>query len=477
MGPYLRNVLHDEDTSGNPNTIIVVENNEELNHLIQDKLNKAGFAAYGVSTGARAIDAAVESPDAVLLLEYLLPDMTGKDVITAIREKGSDNPFIILTGHSDAKTAVEMMKLGARDYIVKERSSYDILPHILERVLNELAIERGLVNAEKKIVEKQEDLSILYTVSTAISQTIDIKRLLAIILDTITGLKMLNVERGGGIFLVEEDRMELVSHLGHSEKFLELHRSMRVGDCLCGLAAETGEILISANCHQDPRHTIRCPEMDAHGHIVLPLKARNRVTGVLYLYLPANFQIPEGRMKLLDSISNQIGIAIDNARLYEETKRFALHDALTGLANRRMMQIVFKRSFSRAKRNRESFSVIMLDIDRFKRYNDTHGHSAGDTILVSLAKLILKETREMDLAVRYGGEEFLILLPDTDLTKAHEIAERIRESVASNMDITVSLGVSSYSKDILTYEELIRKADEAMYRSKQGGRNRVETAD
>ena len=474
MGPNRRNVLDDQSTSENPHTVIVVEDNEELNNLIQNKLNRAGLATQGVLSGARAVAAAVENPEAVLLLEYLLPDMTAKDVIANIRENGANNPFIILTGRGDAKTAVEMMKLGARDYVVKDESSYDILPHIFERVLHELSVERELVSAERQILEKQEDLSALYTVSTAISQTIDIKKLLAIVLDTITELKMLNVERGGGIFFVEDDRMELVSHLGHTEGFLELHRSMRVGDCLCGIAAETGEVLVSSNCYHDARHTIKYREMVAHGHIILPLRARNRIIGVLYLYLPADFEIPEGRRKLLDSISNQIGIAIENARLYEETKRFSLHDALTGLANRRMMKIDFRRSFSRAKRNRESFSVIMLDIDWFKKYNDSFGHSAGDKVLVNLAKLILNETREMDLCVRYGGEEFLVLLPNTDLTKAHEIAERIRESVASNLDITVSLGVSSFSTDLLDYEELIRKADDALYRSKKMGRNRVE---
>ncbi|MFV2072766.1 MAG: diguanylate cyclase [Thermoanaerobaculales bacterium] len=476
MGPTRRNVLHDKKNSENPHTVIVVEDNEELNHLIQNNLNRVGLVTQGVATGVQAVAAAVENPEAVLLLEYLLPDMTAKDVVADTREKGSNNPFVILTDHSDAKTAVEMMKLGARDYIVKDTSSYDILPHIVKRIIHELSVERELINAEKQILEKQEDLSALYTVSTAISQTIDIKKLLTIVLETVTELKMLNVEREGGIFLVEDDRMELVAHLGHSEGFLELHRSMRVGDCLCGIAAEKGEVLVSSNCHHDARHTIKYPEMAAHGHIILPLRAGKRTIGVLYLYQPAGFEIPEGRWKLLDSICNQIGIAIENARLYEETKRFSLHDALTGLANRRMMQIDFRRSFSRAKRNDDPFSVIMLDIDRFKKYNDSHGHSAGDQILVKLAEMILNETREMDLCVRYGGEEFLIILPDTDLAGAQEIAERIRASVAEKLDITVSLGVSSFFAEMIDYEELIKKVDDALYRSKNLGRNRVEIA-
>jgi diguanylate cyclase (GGDEF)-like protein len=194
------------------------------------------------------------------------------------------------------------------------------------------------------------------------------------------------------------------------------------------------------------------------------------------VYLPADFDIDESRLNLLTSIGNQIGIAIDNAKLYEETKALSLLDPLTGLANRRMMDILFEKYFAGTQRSGTPLSVIMLDIDHFKKYNDTHGHDSGDKLLAGLAKLLLSVIREVDLAVRYGGEEFLILLPETDLIGASEIAERIRGAVEATLAITVSLGVASCNLKIKKQEKIIKKADEALYRAKKRGRNRVDAS-
>ncbi|MEW6715324.1 MAG: PAS domain S-box protein, partial [Nitrospirota bacterium] len=178
--------------------------------------------------------------------------------------------------------------------------------------------------AEEELRKSRSELSVLYSVSSAISRTIELKELLDIILETITGIEMFETHKKGGIFIVEDDRMELISHLGHSAEFLALHNNMRIGDCLCGVAAERGEIIISKDSHHDGRHTIRYPEMSSHGHIIIPLKTKDKVTGVLYLYLPADFKIEESKLKLLETICGQAGVAIENARLYEETKRFSL---------------------------------------------------------------------------------------------------------------------------------------------------------
>jgi two-component system cell cycle response regulator len=456
--------------------ILVVEDEESLNNLIQKVLQREGFRTESALTGEDAIYRVINDPNVILLLDYMLPDMTGKEVIENLFKKDVNVPFIITTGRGDENLAVEMMKLGAKDYIVKGSGLSDILAHVVKKVINELDQEKRLAEAQKETLERQTELSVLYSVSSSLSQTMEMGKLFNIIFDTMTGLELFDAEKKGGIFIVDEDRMTLVSHLGHPDSFIELHKGLRVGDCLCGLAARTGKIIISPNSHNDDRHTIKYPEIKPHGHIIIPLKARNRVVGVLYLYLPVNFEIDKRKIKLLDSIGNQIGVSIDNARLFEDVKRSSLHDPLTGLANRRLMHIVFSRGFAKARRTKRHFSTILLDIDLFKQYNDDNGHTAGDNLLLKLAGLILKETREVDLVVRYGGEEFLILLPDTNLSRAVEVAERMRKIVESNTDVTISLGVASYSKDIQKEEELINKADEALYMAKDNGRNRVETS-
>ncbi|MBI5057699.1 MAG: diguanylate cyclase [Nitrospirae bacterium] len=328
--------------------------------------------------------------------------------------------------------------------------------------------------AEADLRKKQSDMMVLNNISSTISSTIDIDELLSIILHTVTEFDIFDVERKGGILIVEGDKMKLVSHLGHPEGFLDLHKNIKVGDCLCGLAVRTGEIIISKNSEHDSRHTVKYRGMAPHGHIIVPLKAKDKVVGVLYLYLKADFDIEDEKINLLASIGNQLGIAIDNARLYEETKRLSLHDPLTGLANRRFMEIVMSRNFAHARRVGEHFSIIMLDLDHFKKYNDTYGHTAGDKLLTDLGDLIRGDIREIDLAVRYGGEEFLILLPETEPSQAHEIAERIRSAVEEKLGATISLGITSYTAGVQTEKELIDKADKALYQAKHKGRNRTE---
>jgi diguanylate cyclase (GGDEF)-like protein len=167
-------------------------------------------------------------------------------------------------------------------------------------------------------------------------------------------------------------------------------------------------------------------------------------------------------------------MTVKNTRTYEETRILALYDPLTRLANRRHLDIEFGKSFAKAKRYGNQLSAIMADIDYFKEYNDAHGHEAGDVILAKVANIFLAGIRETDLAVRYGGEEFFILLPQTSVAEAQEIAERIRKSVEEEAGLTVSLGISAYRKEMKNREEIIKEADDALYRAKQNGRNRVE---
>lgn len=329
------------------------------------------------------------------------------------------------------------------------------------------------MEAEKKIIIQSSELSVMHDVASAMGRTIEMQELFDIILGTVTRLELLSLERKGGIFIIEGESMKLVSHLGYSETLLKLHEDIKIGECLCGLAAKTGEIVVSKNSDTDNRHTVRYPDMLPHGHIIVPLKAKERLVGVLCLYLSADVEVEESKLKLLSSIGNQIGIAIENSELYEQTRSLSLHDSLTGLANRRMMDIELARDMSSAERYDKPLSIIMADIDYFKKYNDTYGHSAGDKLLVEIAKEMTAGTRRTDLIARYGGEEFLIILSETGREDAYDLAERIRENIHEKTGVTVSLGISIYQKGMQT-RDLINKADEALYQAKHKGRNRTE---
>ena len=333
--------------------------------------------------------------------------------------------------------------------------------------------EEQIIKQKLELEKINRELSVLHEVSIAISSTIDLDKLFADIMQAITRLDFLHVELKGTIFIVEGETMYAAYGMGLEKSFLDSHKKIPLDSCLCGLAAKTGEIILSSNSSEDSRHTLQFSSMESHGHIILPLKVQDRVIGVLCLYLPPDIKIDERKVKMLISICNQVGIAIENARLYEEAKSLSLHDSLTGCGNRRYMEIMFEKFFAESKRYGRHLSAIMLDIDYFKKYNDTYGHIAGDSLLSGLATIISKEIRETDLVIRYGGEEFLILLTETGIEKALEVTERIRTSVEREGDITVSLGVSTYNEKMLRKEELIKKADEALYQAKREGRNKV----
>lgn len=169
-----------------------------------------------------------------------------------------------------------------------------------------------------------------------------------------------------------------------------------------------------------------------------------------------------------------------SVRLETELERLAATDALTGLANRRDFEDRLQDEMARSKRHGEPLSVVLGDLDHFKRVNDTYGHGTGDQLLRQIGHILQKDLREEDLAVRWGGEEFLLMLPATDLEHAVETAERIRSTIAArpircdtaDISITISFGAAQYAAgELIT--QLIRRADEAMYRAKSEGRNRV----
>jgi diguanylate cyclase (GGDEF)-like protein len=177
----------------------------------------------------------------------------------------------------------------------------------------------------------------------------------------------------------------------------------------------------------------------------------------------------------------QIGISMERARLFQEVQSLALTDPLTGLQNRRSLFELGKIEFSRAKRMKRPFSCMMLDLDHFKLINDNHGHQTGDEVLQEFAARCAHCVRDIDMVARYGGEELIILLPETDRETAVQVAERLRTTIASrpiqtssgDMNITVSIGVATKDENTLSMESLIARADQAMYNAKHRGRDRV----
>jgi len=217
----------------------------------------------------------------------------------------------------------------------------------------------------------------------------------------------------------------------------------------------------------------------SHLELLCPIKSRGRVISILALGGKQSGSLYSHEdIQLVMTIANQAGIIMENAQLYTQATTRANTDGLTGLYTHRHFHERLDQEIARGSRFGTMFSVIMLDIDLFKAYNDIYGHLAGDQLLRRMGELIRSSIRNMDVAFRYGGEEFTVILPEARLDNAYKVAERVRKAIESEasskpIPVTVSLGVASWPSDGITREEIIGCADAALYRAKQNGRNRV----
>ena len=220
---------------------------------------------------------------------------------------------------------------------------------------------------------------------------------------------------------------------------------------------------------------------DVRSILAVPMILRDKVTGMLSVQsYQARAYTPED-MYLLEMLSAHAAIAVDNTRLFQEVQLLAITDPLTGANNRRELYELGEREFARSKRYKHPLSAMMVDIDRFKKVNDSYGHTTGDQVLVQLTERIRANIRDIDILGRYGGDEFAILLPNTELEPARQVAERLRtaiadfpfETEAGAIQITTSIGVSTLAGEVGSLEVLIDKADMGVYAAKDAGRNRV----
>jgi diguanylate cyclase (GGDEF)-like protein len=246
---------------------------------------------------------------------------------------------------------------------------------------------------------------------------------------------------------------------------------------------------------QDPDRDLLCEHLSpplAAGYYCVPLIAQGETLGVLHLRAVApgpggvsRPAISESCQSLTSRVAEHIALSLGNLKLQEALRHQAIRDPLTGLFNRRFMLETLERELYRVQRKGSSLCVIMLDLDHFKRFNDTFGHAAGDALLSALGRLMLNHVRKEDVACRYGGEEFTVILPETSLQTAYERADELRQLVhglhlehlgQSLGGITISLGVAVYPQHGKNPETLLEAADKALYEAKHAGRDQVVAA-
>lgn len=331
-----------------------------------------------------------------------------------------------------------------------------------------------------ELQRRNAELEVLFDTVRDLAGTLSTHEVIARLVDRT--LRHLDSEIAS-VLLVETDGSLRIMHAVGLPAEVVHGTRMHVGQGISGHVARTGEALLVADVERDPRFERRNHERYyTHSCICAPLVDQGRVRGVLNVNNKrTRVAFGETDLRLLGAIATHAAMALRNADRYEEMLERAQRDALTGLANHGHFWNVLETEVQRASRYGRPLSLVMVDVDHFKAFNDERGHLEGDDALANVARSIAERSRVHDLPARYGGEEFAVLLPETDASGAAAFAEKIRaavealgiESPIGDGVLTVSVGTSTLPGDEVDASTLVHRADENLYDAKASGRNRV----
>jgi diguanylate cyclase (GGDEF)-like protein/putative nucleotidyltransferase with HDIG domain len=281
------------------------------------------------------------------------------------------------------------------------------------------------------------------------------------------------------IEMLDPGREELVveAEAGYGPELIG--RRIRMGDGLAGVAADSGEPALANSVVKEPRYVALHPGV--RSALSLPLKYREELIGVLSLESRQVYAFSQQDVLTLRTLADQLAIALHNARAYQVALEQAITDGLTGLKTHRYFMEALDREWRRSTRSGHMFSLIMMDLDRFKQVNDRHGHLEGDKVLAAVANVLNDRVRQSNVVARYGGDEFAIMLPETLTDQAQILAERLRANIEADRylaahGVTASFGISTFPVHGPTQEEILRVADSGMYLAKHQQGNCVRVA-
>lgn len=356
---------------------------------------------------------------------------------------------------------------------IKAHCHIDVLTEPLKESLN-----KEIQLLSEKYEEQLKEQKVLNSISHILNRNNTLSELSKRALNIIS--RVVNAERGFIVMYGEKaKRFELIAKRNIEKNELLINFTNKTS-ALVQRSIEDAKIIIVDDAQKDEAlfnlETISTPETSSIA--VIPLIQREEVIGVIYLDSSRTHCFDERQKSFLQTFALHTSIALHNAQLYKQ----AITDDLTQLYTRQYINERMEQEHERAKRYQRPFSVLLVDLDRFKLVNDTYGHSAGDLVLKSVSSILIRQLRDTDIAGRLGGEEFIVILGETELEGAKIIAERMREEIEQEtikkddklIKVTTSIGVASYNeRHKEQFNRLIEDADKALYQAKNDGRNRV----
>ncbi|HEX2084160.1 MAG TPA: sensor domain-containing diguanylate cyclase [Solirubrobacteraceae bacterium] len=329
---------------------------------------------------------------------------------------------------------------------------------------------------ERELRRRRYDLEALAGMARRLEQASGSTPVAEVLVDHVR--ETFDVERAAVLASPDGSPLSVLAHRG--DVHVEVTVEPGEGSAIAG-AMRTRVTRLVSHLDEEADAALAAALPDARNVVIVPLSAEGQAIGALVLEHPmrAGTRIERRIVGMLERFAAHGALALRNAWLLEQVQHLAATDSLTGLPNRETFQRSLSQEVARAARTGGEMSVLLLDLDHFKRINDTLGHQAGDAVLRAVAAVLDESCRPFDTPARYGGEEFAVVLPNTGEADGRAAAERLRAAVgesAIDPAVTVSIGLASYPADGRDGDTLVRAADEALYASKRGGRNRVTSA-
>ncbi len=449
-----------------PARVLIVDDSRLDRQIAEGALEDVGRLEVCASA-EEALEALRREPADLVLSDLTMPGLSGLQLLERVRREHACTDFILLTAHASVDSAVEALRMGAADYLRKPVRA-DELRLVVKRTLE----RRRLFEENMRLGE------LLATVEAcrALAPCLEPGEVYPVALDILLGA----LRRGRGLAVFRRPNAgDAVAFRGLNESEVTALREMLVDDKRVDLDAVPSVDVAGAG----PIHeALRGAGIPVGRMLLIPLRGVEVEGGVLGVFEDDDALSPAD-LERANIVAGHAQVALRNAERYQQAKERAFVDDVTGVYNARYLFTALQHEIRRAQRYGTELAVLFLDLDRFKRVNDAHGHLVGSQTLRRLSDLLRTCIRQVDTLARYGGDEFTILLTDTDLETGLRVAERIRVAVEQTrfetrsgvepLRVAVSVGVAAYPAHGRTPEQLLDLADKAMYRAKSLGRNRV----
>lgn len=450
--------------------ILVVDDDPFFINLYSEILRKGGFDVVTVSSGREAIDIIESDNVDVVITDLIMEEVSGQEVLERTKQHDALIDVIMVTGHGTIESAVTALKSGAFDYLRKPVNHEELL-----LAVNRCMEQKHLVEEKKGLMQSRK----LLEVSRTITSCLDMEKLYNLTLDA----QLQEIPGSAGICLFYSDDMSSpdIKAVRHIER--------KSGETAARLFDERfkGDMASSENIALFDLQELATKDRKIlkgfNSLIATPLRREKATIG--YLLILSHCKRHEFNSLDIENavfIAEQASLSFENAEKYKSATDLAYVDSLTDLYNPRYLNVVLDREIKRSNRSKVPFTVLFMDLDYFKEVNDVHGHLVGSKVLVEVSRLLVNCVRDIDAVIRYGGDEYTIILVDTDHELAFKIAERIRKSIEDHdfledeslsLKITASIGLATYPDHAKDKKDLLEMADKAMYYGKERSRNSV----